>query len=229
MSGQGSDAPFSAWTEAVKIVPSLLWLILAACAFAILYSPVMKLIDAGQIKEVQLGVLHVTLAERDAENVSRDAIGGLAPDEAFKPVISRFKNVAPKIVGTSLLWVDDKHPEQNLQERRLLSAFGIRIDMARTTDEGLNLLRKEKYDVVISNMRRDGDPKAPCYSSPEPSEAGCDFLRKVAMLPNAPAVIIYAANYRPDWGTPAYASAMTNRTDYLAQYVFDALERRAEP
>jgi hypothetical protein len=192
----------------------------------------MKMIDQGQIKEVQLGVLHVTMVERvkqDAENVNRDAIGGLAPDEAFKPVISRFGSVASKVVGANLLWVDDKHPEQNLRERRLLSAFGVRIDMARSTDEGLSLLRQAKYDVVISNMRRDRDPKAACYSSPDPSAAGCDFLRKVAELPNAPAVIIYAGDYHPDWGTPAFAAAMTNRTDFLIQYVFDALERRAGP
>jgi len=38
--------------------------------------------------------------------------------------------------------------------------------------------------------------------------------------------VIYAANLQLDWGTPAYAMGITNRVDYLAQYNFDALERR---
>jgi hypothetical protein len=60
------------------------------------------------------------------------------------------------------------------------------------------------------------------------SEATCTAL---TARPNAkmPTMIVYSAAIRPDWPTPPYAQAMTNRATKLFDYVLDALERRREP
>ena len=113
----------------------------------------------------------------------------------------------------------------------MLSGFGIRIDMARSTDEGLLLLRKANYDVVVTDMTRDDEkanPKASCHADVGEKLAGCYFLKEIARLPNPPPAIVYASNTRSEWGTPAYANGITNRPDYLVNYIFDALERRPE-
>jgi hypothetical protein len=215
--------------EFVKILPALLWVGLAFLALYLFYGPAAKLIESHEVAEVGVGIVNIKLVEHDIAKLDPRLVGGLPPGEAFRPVNDRFMRIAKKIVGATILWVDDKHPTQNLVERRTMSAYGLRIDMARSTNEALQLLDLAKYDVIISNMRRDNDEQGKCYEDGSNTSAGCDLLKKIALRPDHPPGIIYAGSYNPERGTPAYALGMTNRTDYLVQFVFDALERRTEP
>jgi CheY-like chemotaxis protein len=58
-----------------------------------------------------------------------------------------------------VLWVDDK-PDNNLREREAMAAFGASFDLALSTDEALAVLRTRRYDLIISDMNRPGDPSA---------------------------------------------------------------------
>lgn len=55
-----------------------------------------------------------------------------------------------------VLWVDDR-PDNNIYERRAFEAVGLRFSLALSTDEALDLLKRNKYAVIISDMgRREG-------------------------------------------------------------------------
>lgn len=60
----------------------------------------------------------------------------------------------------TILWVDD-NPNYNVWERRALSSYGIRFEIARDTDEAERLLReKGPFAAIISDMGRVGDSRA---------------------------------------------------------------------
>jgi DNA-binding winged helix-turn-helix (wHTH) protein/CheY-like chemotaxis protein len=58
-----------------------------------------------------------------------------------------------------VLWVDDR-PENNVREREALAAFKVQFDLALSTEEALQRLRGMRYDLIISDMGRPGDPQA---------------------------------------------------------------------
>jgi len=96
----------------------------------------------------------------------------------------------------------------------LLQSLKIKVTMAETSLTALEYLKREKFDVVISDMARNGV-----------EDEGMRFLsRSIELGVNRP-TIFTVGNYDPSRGTPPYAFAITNRLDDLINYVFDALER----
>jgi CheY-like chemotaxis protein len=73
------------------------------------------------------------------------------------------QRVTPKTVrrlsGAKILWVDD-HPENNTYERHALEALGINFTLSESTDDALKRLQHDNFDLIISDMRRGGDPAA---------------------------------------------------------------------
>jgi len=115
--------------------------------------------------------------------------------------------------GAQILWVDD-HPENNIYERRVFRSLGIFVDLARSTEEALEMLRQTRYDAVISDMERDGI-----------RDEGLKMLKQMRQHQLMRPVIFYTMNLDESRGTPGYAVGITNRPDYLLHYMIDALER----
>ena len=115
--------------------------------------------------------------------------------------------------GARIIWVDDK-PDGNLPERKMLRSLGIMIDLARSSSEGTEALGRADYDLVITNMNRDGSPTA-----------GQDFLSEIRKTGHREPLVFYIMNYTPERGTPGDAIGITNRPDELVHLVLDGLER----
>lgn len=62
-------------------------------------------------------------------------------------------------VVARVLWVDD-HPENNANERDFLEARRIAVYEAASSDDAMRLLSMYRYDAVISDMGRNGNPLA---------------------------------------------------------------------
>lgn len=76
------------------------------------------------------------------------------PDDGAPLVIGE----APDVRGR-ILWVDD-NPDNNLAERAHFESLRIAVYLATNTDDALTLLSMYRYDAVISDMGRGGEPLA---------------------------------------------------------------------
>ncbi|MEY4517534.1 MAG: hypothetical protein RLZZ499_133, partial [Cyanobacteriota bacterium] len=69
----------------------------------------------------------------------------------------------PRVIGRlmnkKILWVDDR-PNNNFYPRRALEALGIQVTISTSTQDALEKLRQDNYDVVISDMGRPPDDRA---------------------------------------------------------------------
>jgi CheY-like chemotaxis protein len=128
-------------------------------------------------------------------------------------------NTAKGLAMSSILWVDDR-PRNNIFERQILEALGIKITISESTEDALNKFREFKYDVIISDMGR-----------PPDFQAGYTLLEALKKLGEYPPFIIYAGGRSPElsaitkqrggWDT-------TNRPQELFQFVLSALKSRGK-
>jgi CheY-like chemotaxis protein len=121
---------------------------------------------------------------------------------------------ARRAVGGSVLWVDD-HPDNNIHERAALEAVGLSIVIAESTDNALQRLQQRHFEVVISDMGREGDPRA-----------GYTLLDHLRQAGNRVPYIIYAGSASADNRAEARrhgAIDSTNRPEELFRLVLGAL------
>lgn len=96
-------------------------------------------------------------------------------------------DVSERLAGATVLWVDDD-PSNNRFERISLEALDIEVTTALSTEEALEQLRANEYDVVISDMGR-----------PESDVAGYDLLDEMQRVGSTASVIIYAGEWRQEF------------------------------
>jgi CheY-like chemotaxis protein len=143
----------------------------------------------------------------------RSILDYIVTPEQRSQVLRRVQAVLPALQpGAQILWVDD-HPENNTNERRMLQALRIFVDEARSTDQAMALLERAHYDLVISDMERNGN-----------KEAGIELLSKMREIDTT--VILYVGLKDPSKGAPPGAFALCVRPDELLHYILDVLERR---
>lgn len=85
-------------------------------------------------------------------------------------------------MGKRILIVDDEITTLQAY-KKLLQKPGIEVDMAETLEEAENLMRKESYHVIITDLRLNGENK----------EGGFEILRCVdKYYPETKAILITA-------------------------------------
>ncbi len=118
----------------------------------------------------------------------------------------------------NILWVDD-HPDNNIYERRAFEAIGLRITLALTTDEALDLIKRHRYAAIISDMgRREG------------SREGYALLDALRHQGDQTAFFIYSGSGLPEHkreATTHGGQGSTNNPEELFQMVMNAIVTRA--
>jgi hypothetical protein len=127
-------------------------------------------------------------------------------------VLRRAALVERVLRGSRLLWVDD-YPEGNIWEHDCLTALGANVKTVETTRSALACIEREGFDLILSDVAREGDPSAGLDALPE--------LRQLA--PDVP-VVLYVSSLRG--GVPPGAFGITNRPDELLHLCMDTLERQ---
>ncbi|HSH75738.1 MAG TPA: response regulator [Longimicrobiales bacterium] len=160
--------------------------------------------EAGEAEEL-------TLAAPDAE-----ALGAGTPGEALSRYsgLRRAAQSRKALYGARILWIDDR-PDNLRAEIDTLRHLRAIVSTARSTDEAEIRLRSEAFDLIISDMAREGDSAAGTRALPR--------LRSWA--PDTP-VVFYTARIDPARGVPKGALGITDRTDELLHLIVDAMERR---
>ena len=152
------------------------------------------------------------ITARVAETLKKDEVGSSSL-EGRTQVSRRAARIANLIRGTRLLLVNDM-PTQMDYATQILIELGVTVSTAETTEEALDCLRREAYDLVISDMVRG-----------QISDDGLRLIKHMREAGLYRPTILTVGNYQPDRGTPAYAFGITNRVDELLNFVFDIVER----
>ena len=128
--------------------------------------------------------------------------------------IRRARIVASFLVGAKILWVDDR-PANNINEKRTLEDFGIHVDQVRSTSEALNRLLGRSFDLILSDMDRNGR-----------SDAGMELLHNLQSSGCRTPIVFYVGNLEQSRGVPAGAFGITDHPEPLIHLVLDVLERQ---
>jgi hypothetical protein len=213
----------------IKLVPKLLWFGLALGVLVVSYHPVMELIKNGGLRRIGVGTVQLEFAEIHLRHVRGLQDQGISESDQ-KILLSRFDALADQLGAASILWVDDKHPQQNASLRPLLNSLGVNIDLANSTEDAMKWRDQARYDVVITNLIRPNEHSAPapCFSTPEPANAGCALLKEIGGSRRGqwPWLLVYTGHFVEALGKPTYADGVATLPAPLLHLILDALARK---
>ena len=155
----------------VTLVTGLIWPVVLVACILIFRRPLGAFIEnlselslkaAGVEASAKRGQVTAAaaVAAAEASRAERGTEGGSA-----QPELGDIAEVLPgrraqrKMDGSRVLWVDDQ-PQNNRYERQALEALGIRIDLSTETGSALEMAEEVPYRLIISDIRRPGDPLA---------------------------------------------------------------------
>ena len=125
----------------------------------------------------------------------------------------RAERIASLIQGARILLVNDV-PQEMSYVVSLLKSLKLSVTTTTSTEHALAELHGPTFDVVISDMRRNGD-----------DGAGLTLLQDMRSSRITTPVIFTVGRYQPERGVPGGAFGITNRVDEVLNLVFDVLER----
>ncbi len=131
----------------------------------------------------------------------------------YNSLIKRLRSMENYDMDYNLLWVDDKDGN-DLKEKEILRSIGVKIDLAMNSAEALTKMKAKEYDLLISDIRREGNDKE-----------GLDFHKKLIELKNTIPLIFYISDFDKERGTPPQAFGITNSPYDLIHLVIDILQR----
>jgi len=217
-------ASYQLASQLIEITPQLLWFALVAWVVGRYAPMLLSRLTSFRAGEVEIQLAREAL-DAAADSVQRQTVQIAEKDRQWqvrvpaadkRRALTRAQRCSRLLQGARLLWVDDR-PENNNSEATMFSRLGVDIDTARDSTQALELVAAGSYDVIVSDMERDGDPAA-----------GLGFLtdyhhRDGEKVP----LVFYVGTLDPSKGTPAGAFGITNRPDELLHLVIDVLDRRA--
>ncbi|MFH8492118.1 response regulator [Streptomyces longisporoflavus] len=203
--------PEAIWIKLIGTLPGLLWVAFAVIVFLSLRGTIIHSLVPRVTALRALGV-EVEMAAHILDRVAEHSDTPVTPTMR-RGVLGRLEHAADTLRGGRILWVDD-HPENNGALISLFRSMDMVVDTARSTDEGLVALGHGSYDVVLSDIDRDGDP-----------QAGISMLRELEARNVDLPVLVHAHHFNPELGVDRRIFAATNNPVKIVHYVIDLMER----
>lgn len=200
--------------ELIRLIPNVLWILLIAGIVAAFYKPLLNQI-LPRLGGLSAFGVQVTFMQQELDKVIKQQ-GPDVTDKERSLVLRRAQRVMAISQKAQVLWVDDM-PDNNIYLRDLLRSLGIYVDLAKNTFDAVSMVALTKYDVIISDMKRDGDSKAGIKMLAEFQQRNLDAYRWT---------VFYFSQFDPGRGVPTYAFGATNRPDELIHLILDILERK---
>ncbi len=130
---------------------------------------------------------------------------------ARSSALRRARLVESVVRGARVLWVDD-YPENNRNECSLLRALGVEVEQVRSTQEAIDKLSQNRYDLLLSDIARHGV-----------ADAGLRMLKQ--LVQGAPPLVFYVGRLDQSQGVPCGAFGIADRPEPLLHLVLDVFER----
>lgn len=219
----------------ISAIASLMWPAIVVVALIIFRHPLRRIISSAERREwtLEVGGQKLTMRQLSEQQNSlitdlqrrvgglSQAVTGRAPEQAATGDGGRDAGAEPAREAArqgweaadqpadapaySVLWVDD-HPENNAVLIESLRRNGVRVDLPRTTRDGLALLSQRRYAIVISDMGR-------TEAGQDVPDAGLRLLKRVRETRPSIPFVIYAspgaASYYREQALAEHATAIT--------------------
>lgn len=197
------------WDTLISILPAVLWIILACALFFWIGRDQIRL---ALLRVNKLGVGGLEVSFRDDLSTAAMARNSTITAPQLNRASRRLAGSNAITNGARVLWVDD---DQTLirNEVKLLEETGIRVERVKSSKTALQLISENVYDLVISDIDRDGDKTAGLKMAEANSLTDQDLL-----------LIFYVG--LAEKPTPPTAFGITDRPDELVHLILDALGRR---
>ncbi len=137
-----------------------------------------------------------------------------------------------------VLWIDDECLQDDyfkMNELKFIEeTIGGETDKASNNEMAFHLLETNKYDLIISDIKRKKNDATPeeIEAGEDEFTGGIEFLTRLVQkvndgdYPSLPPVLFYISNLDRARGVPPYAFGITNQITELMHLVADAYERR---
>lgn len=151
--------------DTIGAISSLLWPLLVFTGLLLFRRPLLRVVRSAEQREWTLEVGGQKLSMKQLSDQQNSMIADLqAQVSVLHETIARLGATTepagpdlgieePPAVPNSVLWVDDV-PENNALIVEQLQRHGVRVDLARSTQEGLANLGRRRYGAVLSDMGR---------------------------------------------------------------------------
>ncbi len=201
----------SIWIKVIGTLPSVLWVTFATIVFLALRGTIIRTVVPRLTALRALG-FEVEMASELLDRAADEAHVAVTP-AARRGALGRLEHAADVLQGGKLLWVDD-HPENNAALIDLFRSVGMTVDTVRSTADALADLRHRSYDVLLSDIDRDGDP-----------QAGITMLRELERHHIDVPVVIHTARFDQERGVDRRIFAAAASPVEVVHYVIDLMER----
>lgn len=224
MESSASSATTYVWIEFLKILPALIWTLLGLILFKMLYRPlrhrIIPNLTSMKAMGFELSIMTKSLQAILEVAQKHEKWHVTMPEKDKEQVLQRVQDNLPLFQKAHFLWIDDQ-PSNNRNEIRMFNRLAVPIDTACNSAEAFQLLKTQKYDLIISDMARANEPNVS-----QPGEAGLAFLKNYRKHSHRVPVIFYIGEFDRDKGVPGGAFGITNRPDELLHLTMDVLSRR---
>jgi CheY-like chemotaxis protein len=174
----------------ISALASLAWPILLAAFLVKLFNPIYSLIESARGRKFSIKVAGNELT---MEEVSKQQLTIVSDLQNKVSELERRINAVPETVPSQsrvseqvvkrILWVDD-NPRNNSLLAAVLEERGARVDIALSTDAGVEKFKKHPYDIVLSDMGR-----------PENDKAGIDLTKRLKNISPSTPVFIFCGSW----------------------------------
>src|SRR6266480_4633389 len=155
---------FSTLVAQVPAFSTLLWPLIVIAVIVIFRRAILDLIRSAQKRKftIKIGGQELTMEEASDQQVTliadlqsqiaeiRKHLEAGSPDEALPELTHSQRKI---LALSSILWVDDE-AKNNSYFIEELGRLGVRVDLARTTSDGLSMFDDRRYSAIISDMGR---------------------------------------------------------------------------
>ncbi len=161
----------------LSALASLAWPAIFAVLMFKFFEPLKKLIESARGRKFTIKVAGNELTMEEASEIQRQIVSDiqskLAELEKRLSTSTPLALVLENTQGRSskrILWVDDR-PKNNSYLVASLEERGAKVDVALSTEEGIEKFKALPHDIVISDMGR-----------PEGEKAGIDLAKRIREL-----------------------------------------------
>ena len=198
------------WIKVIETVPGVLWVLFAATVFLTLRKTIVR--NFPRVTTFRAMGVEVELAGELLDKATDERQTPVSATDR-RTALGRLGYAADLLRGGRILWVDDR-PAGNTALVDLFRSVRMDVEQVHSTDEAIRLLRRKPYDVIISDVDRDGDP-----------QAGIKMLRELDRYDINVPVLIHAAGFDPERGVDRRIFAATNVPVEVVHFVIDIMER----